>query len=408
MAALARELGPIDILFNCAGFVHHGTALDCSDEDWDFSFDLNVKSMHRTIRAFLPGMLERGGGSIVNIASGASSVRGIPNRYVYGASKAAVIGLTKAVAADFIRRGVRCNAICPGTVESPSLEGRIEALAARAASRWRPSARPSSPASRWAGSAAGGIATLAVYLASDESAFTTGQIHSSTAAGRCRVRAKTSAFRRRASRLREFAPIRLSKSLEFLGFSRPKRAFSMAYGRLGAQKIFCWAPLARETTAVRENARHRTFVGAHLRLFGSSGEISAGSGIPQENARLQEKHAEFGHCRRLPASISLEVGVPRPHRVGGLVEARPEPQDGELESDHLRRLEQRAHRQHREPAALVVGHRLGRDDGHDVDVPARARPPGWAVTSAVRAPACARDADERAGGRRDRRGRRRR
>ena len=101
--ALAREIGPIDILFNCAGFVHHGSVLDCSDADWDFSFDLNVKSMHRTIRAFLPGMLAKGGGSIVNIASGASSVRGIPNRYVYGASKAAVIGLTKAVAADFIR-----------------------------------------------------------------------------------------------------------------------------------------------------------------------------------------------------------------------------------------------------------------------------------------------------------------
>ena len=114
--ALAREVGAIDILFNCAGFVHHGGALDCSDADWDFSFDLNVKSMHRTVRAFLPGMLEKGGGSIVNVASAASSVRGIPNRYVYGASKAAVIGLTKAVAADFIKRGIRCNAICPGTV----------------------------------------------------------------------------------------------------------------------------------------------------------------------------------------------------------------------------------------------------------------------------------------------------
>ncbi len=128
VAALAHELGPIDVLFNCAGFVHHGSVLDCSDEDWDFSFDLNVKAMHRTIRAFLPGMLAKGGGSIVNVASGASSVRGIPNRYAYGASKAAVIGLTKAVAADFIRKGVRCNAICPGTIESPSLDGRIEAL----------------------------------------------------------------------------------------------------------------------------------------------------------------------------------------------------------------------------------------------------------------------------------------
>src|SRR5277367_2051077 len=127
--ALAREVGPIDVLFNCAGFVHHGTVLTTSDADWDFSFDLNVKSMHRTIRAFLPGMLAKGAGSIVNISSGASSVRGIPNRYVYGASKAAVIGLTKAVAADFIKRGVRCNAICPGTIESPSLDQRIATLA---------------------------------------------------------------------------------------------------------------------------------------------------------------------------------------------------------------------------------------------------------------------------------------
>src|ERR1700679_2233294 len=129
--ALAREVGPIDVLFNCAGFVHHGTVLTTSDADWDFSFDLNVKSMHRTIRAFLPGMLAKGAGSIVNIASGASSVRGLPNRYVYGASKAAVIGLTKAVAADFIKRGVRCNAICPGTIESPSLDQRIATLAAQ-------------------------------------------------------------------------------------------------------------------------------------------------------------------------------------------------------------------------------------------------------------------------------------
>ena len=129
---LAASVGPIDVLFNCAGFVHHGTVLECSEKDWDFSFDLNVKSMHRTIRAFLPGMLERAAergksSSIVNIASGASSIRGIPNRYVYGASKAAVIGLTKAVAADFIRKGVRCNAICPGTV--------LLALAGSSASR---------------------------------------------------------------------------------------------------------------------------------------------------------------------------------------------------------------------------------------------------------------------------------
>ena len=120
--ALVTEIGGIDVLVNAAGYVHHGTVLECSEEDWDFSFDLNVKSMHRLIRAFLPGMLERGAGSIVNIASGASSVRGLPNRYAYGASKAAVIGLTKAVAADFIRRGIRANAICPGTIKSPSLD----------------------------------------------------------------------------------------------------------------------------------------------------------------------------------------------------------------------------------------------------------------------------------------------
>jgi len=176
--ALAREIGAIDVLFNCAGFVHHGTALDTSDADWDFSFDLNVKSMHRTIRAFLPAMLAKGGGSIVNVASGASSVRGIPNRYVYGASKAAVIGLTKSVAADFIRKGVRCNAICPGTVESPSLEGRISTLAASSGQTVeavrqafvdrQPMGRLGRPEE---------IAALAVYLASDESAFTTGQIH---------------------------------------------------------------------------------------------------------------------------------------------------------------------------------------------------------------------------------------
>src|SRR3984893_2697981 len=127
--ALAREIGPVDVLFNCAGYVHHGTVLTTSDADWYFSFDVNVKSMHRTIGAFLPGMLDKGGGAIVNVASGASSVRGIANRYAYGASKAAVIGLTKSVAADFIRRGIRCNAICPGTIQSPSLDDRIAAQA---------------------------------------------------------------------------------------------------------------------------------------------------------------------------------------------------------------------------------------------------------------------------------------
>ncbi len=176
--ALAREIGPVDVLFNCAGFVHHGSALECSEDDWEFSFDLNVKSMHRTIRAFLPGMLEKGGGSIVNVASVASSVRGVANRYVYGASKAAVIGLTKSVAADFIRRGVRCNAICPGTVESPSLDQRIATLSAQthqpleavrqAFVDRQPMGRLGKPEE---------VAMLALYLASDESAFTTGQIH---------------------------------------------------------------------------------------------------------------------------------------------------------------------------------------------------------------------------------------
>jgi 2-keto-3-deoxy-L-fuconate dehydrogenase len=176
--ALAREIGPIDILFNCAGYVHQGSVLDCSDADWDFSFDLNVKSMHRTIRAFIPGMLEKGGGSIVNVASVTSSLHGTAGRYVYGASKAAVIGLTKSVAADFIRRGIRCNAICPGTVESPSLDQRIATLSAqtklsREAVRQsfvdrQPMGRLGKPRE---------IAMLAVYLASDESAFTTGQVH---------------------------------------------------------------------------------------------------------------------------------------------------------------------------------------------------------------------------------------
>ncbi len=176
--ALARHYGPVDILFNCAGYVHHGTILDCSNADWEFSFDLNVKSMHRTIRAFLPGMLEKGSGSILNVASGAGSIRGIPNRYVYGATKAAVIGLTKAVAADFIKRGIRCNAICPGTIESPSLDDRIATLAQQTGQPVdavrqafvdrQPMGRLGTPHE---------IAMLAVYLASDESSYTTGQTH---------------------------------------------------------------------------------------------------------------------------------------------------------------------------------------------------------------------------------------
>jgi 2-keto-3-deoxy-L-fuconate dehydrogenase len=178
VGALARETGPVDILVNAAGFVHHGSVLECSDRDWDFSFDLNVKSMHRTIKAFVPGMLERGGGSIVNIASGASSVRGIPNRYVYGASKAAVIGLTKAVAADFIKRGIRANAICPGTIQSPSLDERIAAQAAssgQSVETVRQAFVDRQPMGRLG--TADEVAALAVYLASEEASYTTGQVH---------------------------------------------------------------------------------------------------------------------------------------------------------------------------------------------------------------------------------------
>ncbi|MEZ5842648.1 MAG: SDR family oxidoreductase [Hyphomicrobiaceae bacterium] len=175
--ATARELGAVDILFNAAGFVHHGTVLECSDADWDFSFDLNVRSMHRTIKAFLPAMLARGKGAIVNIASGAGSVRGIPNRYVYGATKAAVIGLSKAVAADFIRQGVRCNAICPGTIQSPSLDDRIRTQAnamGKSEAEVRQAFVDRQPMGRLG--TAEEVAAIAVYLASDESAFTTGQI----------------------------------------------------------------------------------------------------------------------------------------------------------------------------------------------------------------------------------------
>ena len=174
---LAAEARAVDILVNAAGFVAHGSVLDCSDEDWDLSFDVNVKSMHRTVKAFVPGMLERGRGSIVNISSGASSVRGLPNRYAYGASKAAVIGLTKAVAADFMRRGIRANAICPGTVDSPSLDGRIAALAqqtGRSEAAVRKDFEDRQPLGRLGTPRE--IAMLAVYLASDEASFTTGGV----------------------------------------------------------------------------------------------------------------------------------------------------------------------------------------------------------------------------------------
>jgi len=169
---LAAEIGTIDILLNAAGFVHHGTVLECGDEDWEFSFDLNVKSMYRTIRAFLPGMLAEGKGSIVNIASGASSVRGIPNRFVYGTTKAAVVGLTKSIAADFIRKGIRCNAVCPGTIATPSLDDRINAFDDPVAARKAFIERQ--PMGRLG--EAEEVAAAALYLASDESAFTTGTI----------------------------------------------------------------------------------------------------------------------------------------------------------------------------------------------------------------------------------------
>ncbi|UWR04023.1 SDR family oxidoreductase [Ruegeria conchae] len=166
-----------DVLFNCAGFVHHGTILDATDEEWDFAMDLNVRSMVRTTKAVLPGMLERGGGSIINMSSALGSIIGAPNRFVYGTTKAAVVGLTKSVAMDFITKGIRCNCICPGTVDSPSWRDRVDALGEQLGSREEALAQfvARQPMGRVA--KAEEIAALVVYLASDESAFTTGHTH---------------------------------------------------------------------------------------------------------------------------------------------------------------------------------------------------------------------------------------
>ncbi len=173
ISAAAADVGAIDVLFNCAGFVHHGTILECDEAAWAFSLDLNVTSMYRMARAFLPAMLHAGHGNIINMSSVASSITGVPNRFVYGVTKAAVIGMTKSIAADFVGQGIRCNAICPGTVDTPSLHQRLSAQGDFEAARTAFIARQ--PMGRIG--TADEIADLAVYLASDESAFTTGQIH---------------------------------------------------------------------------------------------------------------------------------------------------------------------------------------------------------------------------------------
>ena len=173
VAALPDRVGTLDVLFNCAGFVDHGNILDCDEAAWDFSFDLNAKAMYRVIRATLPAMLDQGRGSIINMSSVASSMKGVPNRFVYCASKAAVIGMTKSIAADFITKGIRCNAICPGTVDSPSLHDRLRATGDYdQAMRDFVARQPMGRIGR-----ADEIAKLALYLASDDSTFTTGQAH---------------------------------------------------------------------------------------------------------------------------------------------------------------------------------------------------------------------------------------
>jgi 2-keto-3-deoxy-L-fuconate dehydrogenase len=174
ITAIAGKLARIDVLFNCAGYVHAGSALEASDADWDFAFDFNVRSQFWMIRAVLPTMLSQGSGSIINMASVVSSVKGLPNRFVYGASKAAVIGLTKSVAADYVGKGIRCNAVCPGTVDTPSLQDRINAYDDPVEARQQFIARQ--PMGRLA--KADEIAPVVVFLASDESAFSTGNIYS--------------------------------------------------------------------------------------------------------------------------------------------------------------------------------------------------------------------------------------
>ncbi|MCK9919354.1 SDR family oxidoreductase [Microbacteriaceae bacterium K1510] len=176
--AVTAEFGALDVLANVAGYVHQGTVLECSEKDWDFSFDLNVKSMHRTIKAFLPAMLAKGSGAIINMSSGVSSIKGLPNRYAYGATKAAVIGLTKAVAADFITQGIRCNAICPGTIVSPSFEERVAAVSQQTGkplAEVRQNFVARQPMGRLG--TAQEVAALAVFLASDEASYITGQPH---------------------------------------------------------------------------------------------------------------------------------------------------------------------------------------------------------------------------------------
>ncbi len=169
--SFSQKIQTLDILFNCAGYVHHGTILECEEKDWDFSFQLNTKSMYRMIKYFLPIMLKKGKGNIINIASVASSIKGVPNRFVYSTTKAAVIGLTKSIATDFISQGIRCNAVCPGTIETPSLNDRIATQGANAKQAFiarQPIGRIGTPEE---------VAALVLYLASDESAFTTGAIH---------------------------------------------------------------------------------------------------------------------------------------------------------------------------------------------------------------------------------------